>query len=157
MTYTGFNKSGKESHCSPEGTETLEVYDLWDQVCTKVFKSSRSFIMTLYAKDTRKEAYLKMKKLLSHNTVIIKTNNISLSLILGKGGEMTYMWKSNDFLFNMKYPFFLMRAIKAARLWALLFLIICKHREYRDFSGSPVVKIPHFQCRRHRFNLWSGN
>ena len=27
MTYTGFNRSGKESHCSPEGSETL-VYDL---------------------------------------------------------------------------------------------------------------------------------
>ena len=25
-----------------------------------------------------------------------------------------------------------------------------------DFSGSPVVK-PHFHCRGHRFNPWSGN
>jgi len=26
-----------------------------------------------------------------------------------------------------------------------------------DFPGSPVVKTPLFQCRRYRFDLWSGN
>ena len=26
-----------------------------------------------------------------------------------------------------------------------------------DFPGSPVVKMPHFQCRGPRFNPWSGN
>ena len=28
---------------------------------------------------------------------------------------------------------------------------------FRDFSGGPVVKTPHSQCRRHRFNSWLGN
>ena len=26
-----------------------------------------------------------------------------------------------------------------------------------DFPGGPVVKIPCFQCRGHRFHSWSGN
>ena len=36
-----------------------------------------------------------------------------------------------------------------------------KFNEYlkisRDCPGSPVVKNPHFQCRGHGFNPWSGN
>ena len=27
----------------------------------------------------------------------------------------------------------------------------------RDFPGGPVVKTPHFQCRRHGFDSWLGN
>ena len=27
----------------------------------------------------------------------------------------------------------------------------------RDFPGGPVVKTAHFQCRRCRFDPWSGN
>ena len=27
----------------------------------------------------------------------------------------------------------------------------------RDFTGSPVVKTLHFQCRGHRFHPWLGN
>ena len=26
----------------------------------------------------------------------------------------------------------------------------------RDFPGAAVVKIPHFQCRGHKFDSWSG-
>ena len=26
-----------------------------------------------------------------------------------------------------------------------------------DFPSGPVVKTPHFHCRRHRFNPWLGN
>ena len=26
-----------------------------------------------------------------------------------------------------------------------------------DFPGGPVVKTPHFQCKGHRFDPWSGN
>ena len=26
-----------------------------------------------------------------------------------------------------------------------------------DFSGSPVVKTPYFQCGEQGFNPWSGN
>ena len=26
----------------------------------------------------------------------------------------------------------------------------------RDLPGGPVVKTPHFHCRGHRFNPWSG-
>ena len=33
-----------------------------------------------------------------------------------------------------------------------------KDREgLRDFPAGPVVKTPHSQCCRHRFNTWSGN
>ena len=28
---------------------------------------------------------------------------------------------------------------------------------HRDFPGSPVVKTPHFHCRGHGFDPWSGN
>ena len=34
-----------------------------------------------------------------------------------------------------------------------LFLIT----KIRDFPGSPAVKTPHFQCRGHGFDPWSGN
>ena len=27
----------------------------------------------------------------------------------------------------------------------------------RDSPGGPVVKTPHFHCRGHRFDPWSGN
>lgn len=30
-------------------------------------------------------------------------------------------------------------------------------KEKRDFPGSPVVKNPHFHCRRQRFDPCSGN
>ena len=29
--------------------------------------------------------------------------------------------------------------------------------EEKDFSGGPVAKTPHSQCRRPGFNPWSGN
>ena len=29
--------------------------------------------------------------------------------------------------------------------------------QYGDFSGGPVAKTPHFQCRGPRFHSWSGN
>ena len=38
-----------------------------------------------------------------------------------------------------------------------MFLILRKFACSRDFSGSPMVKTPSFQCRRHRFDPWSGN
>ena len=42
----------------------------------------------------------------------------------------------------------------AQALWgkAWQFLIKLKHE---DFPGGPVVKTPCFQCREHRFDLWS--
>ena len=30
-------------------------------------------------------------------------------------------------------------------------------KEKRGFPGSPVVKNPHFHCRRHMFDPYSGN
>ena len=32
-----------------------------------------------------------------------------------------------------------------------------KKKPIRDFPGSPVVKMPHFQCRGHGFDPWLGN
>ena len=32
-----------------------------------------------------------------------------------------------------------------------------KNGDVRDFSGGPVVQTLSLQCRRHRFNPWSGN
>ena len=26
-----------------------------------------------------------------------------------------------------------------------------------EFPGGPVIRTPHFHCRGHRFNPWSGN
>ena len=28
---------------------------------------------------------------------------------------------------------------------------------YKDFPGSPVVQTPHFNCKGHKLNLWSGS
>ena len=30
-------------------------------------------------------------------------------------------------------------------------------KKIKDFPGGPVVRIPHFQCRGHKFDPWSGN
>ena len=35
--------------------------------------------------------------------------------------------------------------------------IILSQYDYWDFPGGPVVKSLYFQCRGHRFHLWSGN
>ena len=32
-----------------------------------------------------------------------------------------------------------------------------KKKKYGAFPGGPVVKTPRFQCRGHRFDIWSGN
>ena len=32
-----------------------------------------------------------------------------------------------------------------------------KQALFRDFSGGPVAKTPHSQCRRTGFDLWSEN
>ena len=29
--------------------------------------------------------------------------------------------------------------------------------QHREFPGGPVAGTPHFHCRGHRFNPWSGN
>ena len=36
---------------------------------------------------------------------------------------------------------------------------MCSHRKtsFRDFPGGPVVRTPHFHCRGHRVDPWSGN
>ena len=35
--------------------------------------------------------------------------------------------------------------------------ISASYNTFLDFHGSPVVKTPHSQCRRHGFDSWSGN
>ena len=36
-------------------------------------------------------------------------------------------------------------------------LLNSRTREVWDFTGGLVVKAPHFHCRGHRFDPWSGN
>ena len=36
-------------------------------------------------------------------------------------------------------------------------LLLFTKGEMREFPGGPVVRTPHFHCRGHRFNPWSGN
>ena len=35
--------------------------------------------------------------------------------------------------------------------------ITFKYVRHGEFPGSPVVRIPRFHCRGHRFDPWSGN
>ena len=42
-------------------------------------------------------------------------------------------------------------------LGSRLFLLKKKKKIGEDFPGIPVVKIPHFCCKRHRFYPWSEN
>ena len=39
---------------------------------------------------------------------------------------------------------------------SLSFLSILKFEKDGEFSGGPVVRTPHFHCRRHKFNPWWG-
>ena len=41
--------------------------------------------------------------------------------------------------------------------WHLLFFVLVKKQDNREFLGGPVVRNPHFHCRGHRFGPWSGN
>ena len=30
-------------------------------------------------------------------------------------------------------------------------------KKQEEFPGGPLVRTPYFHCRRHKFDLWSGN
>ena len=44
-------------------------------------------------------------------------------------------------------------------MWRMYSVIACSVKIYHLWKvpGSPVIETPHFQCRRHGFDPWSGN